>query len=136
MLKDKDDKLFFIRGAGTVVRGYYFYRMQDDFWFDFDGNGRSEHPAGACIPWLDGYPDGNFNEDPAAFTYTVEWPLSPTLTVGETLADAKTQAGETVGLPNVKDQCRVQKVLDEPGVRLFDPLKEHRVAFPALCRLP
>jgi hypothetical protein len=131
VLQDKDDKLFFIQGGGITVRSYFYYRLQEDFWLDRDHNTRPDKLPGACIPWLDGHPGGTFDTFPAAFTYTVNWPTSPTLHVGETLADAKTQAGETVGLPNIKDQCRVQKVFDQAHVRLFDPLKEYDVDLPS-----
>ncbi|HEY6000778.1 MAG TPA: hypothetical protein VI078_15940 [bacterium] len=127
-LKDKDNKLFSIRG-GVTVRTYQFYRLHESFWFDLDNNGYPDKPAGTCVPFL-GYNPAwtNWNAawDPAPITYNVIWPPTPTLYVGETLADAKTQAGETEGLPNVKDQCIVAKLWDEAGVRLFDPLKEIR----------
>ena len=131
-LVDKDKKLFFTAAAvrrREAIKAYNFYRIQPGFWYDLDNNGWPDKPAGTCVPLLDGWDPGSetyvpLDGKPAAITNNVVWPATPTLYVGETLADAKMQAGETVGLPNVKDQCIVAKLWDEAGVRLFDPLKE------------
>ena len=142
VLVDKDSKIFFLRGsrpsqgdAKVEIRSYNFYRLQPGFWYDLDNNGWQDEPAGTCVPLLDGWdPDsqtyGAFDGKPAAITSDVGWPETPTLFVGETLADAKMQAGETVGLPNVKDQCIVAKLWDEAGVRLFDPTREWSAPLP------
>ncbi|MBW1903069.1 MAG: hypothetical protein JRJ20_15790, partial [Deltaproteobacteria bacterium] len=144
VLKDKDDK-FFSRNGGlngepaTDIVLRYFYRLQAGFWYDLDADGYPDEPVGTPVPLLEGL-DGTFDgQTPVDVTYAIRWPDTvPTLFVGETLADAKTQDGETVGLPNIKDQCIVKVLFDQPveeasgapnyalhSVNLIDPLKEY-----------
>ncbi len=88
-----------------------------------------------CVGWqedLEGVVTEN--ETPIETTYEINWPDQvPTLFVGETLVDAKTQTGEPVGLPNIGDQCQVDVLYDAPivnsvmnysnySVNLIDPL--------------
>jgi len=98
-----------------------------------------EDALGTPVAWLEAL-DGSFDNEPVPVTYSIVWPDPvPTLHVGETLLDAKTQEGETVGLPNIKDQCVVQVLFDQatkegvskPAVKLVDPLKEYSVDTPA-----
>ncbi|MBW1806159.1 MAG: hypothetical protein JRJ06_07315, partial [Deltaproteobacteria bacterium] len=144
VLKDKDDK-FFSRNGGlngepaTDIVLRYFYRLQAGFWYDLDADGYPDEPVGTPVPLLEGL-DGTFDgQTPVDVTYAIRWPDTvPTLFVGEILADAKTQDGETVGLPNIKDQCIVKVLFDQPveeasgapnyalhSVNLIDPLKEY-----------
>ena len=139
VLTDKDNK-FFAKNGGyngapkQDVILHYFYRLQDGFWYDLDENGVPDEAIGTPLPWLEAA-DGTFDGVPIPITYSIVWPDPvPTLHVGETLLDAKTQEGETVGLPNIKDQCVVQVLFDQsakeghgPSVKLIDPLKEYGV---------
>ncbi|MBE0582350.1 MAG: hypothetical protein IH612_01160, partial [Desulfofustis sp.] len=110
VLRDKDDKFFAKHGglgddlAVDVVLNFY-YRMQAGYWYDLDANGYPDVAIGTPLAWLDGL-DHNFDgATPVPTTYAIFWPDPvPTLYVGETLTDAKTQEGESVGLPNIKDQ--------------------------------
>jgi ELWxxDGT repeat protein/predicted outer membrane repeat protein len=149
VLQDKDNK-FFAKNGGfngeptQDVKVNYFYRLQPGFFYDLDDNGVADETVGTCVAWLEGL-DGTFEGEPANTTYAINWPDPvPTLFVGETLADAKTQEGETVGLPNVADQCIVDVLFDQsvaetggpddpdakPAANLIDPLKEYSTAYP------
>ena len=62
----------------------------------------------------------------------------PTLFVGETLISAKTQDGESVGLPEIGAQCTVDILYDEAedvggsrSVKLIDPLTDRYTAVEA-----
>jgi predicted outer membrane repeat protein len=134
VLTDKDGRLFAVRG-GVTVANYHFYRLQDGFWFDELDDGYPDKPTGTCVPWLAGKDGGNpYTGAPTAVTNNVVWPATtPTLYVGETLLDAKQQTGETVGLPNVKDQCIVKVLYDEAGVKLMDPTREHTAPLSTLA---
>ncbi len=137
VLKDKDEKFFAkhggYNGAETEdVALHYFYRLQTGYWYDLDENGVPDESLGTPVPWLEGL-DGTFEGEPVETTYGIRWPDPvPTLFVGETLIDAKTQSGETVGLPNVGNQCIVQVLFDQSlteghgsSVKLIDPLAEY-----------
>ncbi|MBW2107236.1 MAG: hypothetical protein JRI36_01020 [Deltaproteobacteria bacterium] len=139
VLKDKDDKFFAKNGGynghdAEHVLLRYFYRLQNGFWYDLDENGVPDETVGTPLPWLEAL-DGTFDNEPVTLTYSIHWPDPvPTLHVGETLLDAKTQEGETVGLPNIMDQCVVQVLFDQsdreghgPSAKLIDPLKEYGV---------
>ena len=141
-LKDKDDKFFAraggINGAPYVDIGFqYFYKLQDGYSYDLDNNGVQDRPSGTCLPLLDGL-DGTFDGIPVHVTYAVTWPEeTPTLHIGETLVEAKTQAGETVGLPEIGSQCVVDVLFDQSveegygeSVKLIDPLKEFSADYP------
>jgi predicted outer membrane repeat protein len=139
VLKDKDDK-FFAKNGGYNGRDTehvllrYFYRLQNGFWYDLNENGVPDETVGTPLPWLEAL-DGTFDNEPVTITYSIYWPDPvPTLHVGETLLDAKTQEGETVGLPNIMDQCVVQVLFDQSAreghgssVKLIDPLTEYGV---------
>jgi len=140
ILKDKSNRFLAKHGGfnGAAAEDgiiNYFYRLQPGFFYDLDDNGVADEIAGTCIPWL-GVVDGTTEGAPADITYALTWPdVVPTLYVGETLTDAKIQEGETVGLPNVADQCVVDVLFDQsvaegggPSAKLVDPLSEHAVA--------
>jgi predicted outer membrane repeat protein len=130
VLRDKDDKKFAYEGD-TDVSLHYFYELLSGFYYP-------DKPVGSCVAWLEDL-DGvvEENETPVETTYAVSWPDQvPTLFVGETLVDAKTQTGEPVGLPNIGDQCQVDVLYDAPivnsamnysnySVNLIDPLTEY-----------
>ncbi|MCL7489577.1 MAG: right-handed parallel beta-helix repeat-containing protein [Desulfobulbaceae bacterium] len=133
VLNDKDDKMYSYRGD-VNAKVSYFYKLQPGFYFDLDGDSLQDEPVNTCIAWLDGR-DGSFDSMPVESTYAISWPSPvPTLFVGETLIDAKTQAGETVGLPEIGSQCVVDILFDELGngglVKLIDPLKEYGEPYP------
>ena len=139
ILKDKDSK-FFARNAGPPntpiidVGVRYYYRLQQGFFYDTDGDNDPNATAGTCIPWFDVRALGAPKPKPVRVSYKISWPDSaPVLHLGETLLDAKN------GLPNVANQCIVQIVYDEakdnnsdaePLARLLDPLKENEVQWP------
>ena len=143
VLKDKDNKFFAIHGGikdkptvDIVLK--YFYRLQTGFIYDLNADGFPDETVGTPIPWLEGL-DGTLDDEiPVNTTYAISWPEPvPSLYVGETLTDAKTQKGEILGLPNVADQCIVQMLFDQsiaeggdPSAKLIDPLAEHSVSFP------
>ncbi len=143
VLKDKDDKFFAKHGGHSgeetqdVVLNY-FYRLQPGFFYDLDENGVADEAAGTPVPWLEGL-DDVFEGEPVEAVFAIRWPDPvPTLFVGETLTDAKTQDGETVGLPNVKNQCVVQVLFDQAimeatgiSAKLIDPLLEHAAPYDA-----
>ena len=145
VLQDKDDKFFArnggFNGAGSVDVGLrYYYRLQPGFYYDRDGDGLQDTDTaiGTCIPLLD-----KGSGIPITTTFAVQWPdLVPTLYVGETLTEQKTQAGETVGLPNIADQCSAQVLFDQSveesgrtvdaqgnfttySVNMYDPIAEY-----------
>lgn len=139
VLEDKDHKFFAKNGglSGGIqdVTVKYYYRLQSGFYYDRNGDDRQdpETPLGSCIPLLD-----HGSMDPQAVDFAVSWPSPvPTLHVGETLMDAKMQEGESVGLPNIKDQCIATVLYDQPveqsgnydshSVNLIDPLQEHKL---------
>ena len=142
VLNDKDNKFFAKAGgingqpAAEVILNYY-YRLQPGFFYDLDGNGSPDKTVGTCIPWLEGL-DGSFDgETPVDTDYAIRWPDPvPSLFVGETLTDAKTQEGEAVGLPNVADQCIARVLFDQsleegggPMANLIDPITEFSVDY-------
>ncbi|MGB5685796.1 MAG: hypothetical protein WBM35_08295, partial [Candidatus Electrothrix sp.] len=155
VLEDKDHKFFSKNGGydgkeSTDVVLHYFYRLQPGFFYDRDGNGIADEVVNTCIPWQEGA-DGSYESmtpnnagSPATTTFAVRWPdVVPSLSVGETLLDAKMQAGESVGLPNVKDQCMVKVLFDQSvvesdkadkfadhSVNLINPLKEYAASLP------
>jgi hypothetical protein len=143
VLKDKDDKFFAKNGgfSGNPTDSFglrYYYRLQPDFFYDRDGDGNPDETVGTCIPFLD-----NNTGTPQTITYNVSWPDPvPTLYVGETLTTPKTQEGESVGLPDVANQCSVDVLFDQSvaesvtpasdyySVNLIDPLTEYAVDYP------
>jgi hypothetical protein len=153
VLKDKDDK-FFARHGGIndnptsdiVVK--YFYKLQTGFWYDPDGDGVPDETVGTPVPWLEGLAETGTQDPgdpdkpiPVDTTYAVSWPDPvPTLYVGETLTEAKTQEGESVGLPDVAGRCIVEVLFDQaiaeaedpdeatPSAKLIDPIAEHSVS--------
>ena len=143
VLKDKDNKFFAKNGgvSGSPTDSFgirYFYRLQQDFYYDRDGDGNVDESVGTCIPFLD-----HNTSTPQTITYDISWPDPvPTLFVGETLTKPKTQEGESVGLPNVADQCSVEVLFDQSvaestdpqvesySVNLIDPLTEYAADYP------
>jgi hypothetical protein len=148
-LTDKDKRVFARRKSetGEEIRNYFYYKLQPGFWYDRQTPTQNQDdfpdaPPGTCVPFLEGYKDTGdhtkpFDGVPAPAIYTIKWPeCVPSLYAGETLTMAKTQEGETKGLPNIKDQCRVDILFngaDDPavtgnqGVRLFDPIEAREV---------
>jgi len=106
----------------------WFYPLQESYWYDLDGDGESDKPAGAPIPLL---ADASRPNTPVPVDYKVSWPVHPPeLLTGETLLTAKR------GLPDIIGQCSVSILYDQQAedtaggeslVRLYDPTSERRV---------
>jgi probable HAF family extracellular repeat protein len=120
-------------GEADVVM-QFFYPLQPDFFFDFDGKPGPDAPLGSPIPWLDGLPNG-ITGQPVNVTYVIEWPAQvPTLRLGQTVT---TGSG---GLPDVSDMAAARVVFDSfnpaetnvlnSAARLFDPLSPRTVDLP------
>ncbi len=135
----------YARAAGpnntsTNIVARYFYPLQPDFDYDFNGDGQPDVPVGTCIPWLDRRPGGVVGV-PRDVTYVVNWPAQvPTLQIGETLLGAK------FGLPDLANFASAALVFDEGNptgtnaasslVRLFDPLSERTLQLATNFALP
>jgi predicted outer membrane repeat protein len=134
VLRDKDEKFFSYRG-GVDIGLHYFYKLQPGFHYDGpDADLSPDATVGTCLAWLDRLEGGT--DEPVESVYEIRWPDPvPTLFVGETLVSAKTQTGETIGLPEIGNQCQVDILFDEPvvngidyalhSVNVIDPLTEH-----------
>ncbi|MCA9467787.1 MAG: hypothetical protein KC643_20395, partial [Nitrospira sp.] len=145
VLKDKDNKLFAKNGGfkGTPTLDIairFFYRLKEGFYPTKNEQGEPVSTVGSCIPWLDGW-QNPLDDTPSDTTYAIRWPdVVPTLHVGETLTDAKTQEGESVGLPAVMNQDIVAVAFDQArersdsrskyAVNLLDPRKELAESYP------
>ncbi|MBL9135678.1 MAG: hypothetical protein JNK85_07415 [Verrucomicrobiales bacterium] len=130
---------FYARAAGldggeADVVMQYFYPLQPDFFYDFDGRPGPDVPLGGPVPWLDGLPNG-ITGQPVDVTYVIEWPAQvPTLRLGQTVT---TGSG---GLPDVFDMAAARVVFDSfdpagtnvlnSAARLFDPLSPRTVDLP------
>jgi len=131
-------------GEGNVR---WFYPLQEEFWYDLDGDGENDLPPATPLPWLS-FIEADEPETPIAVKHEILWPDDdiwssedrenvPVLFVGETLLEPRR------GLPDILNQSSVQILFDNAAeteqqtssdslVRLYDPLSERRVALPAL----
>ena len=109
-------------GEGVI---YWYYPMQNDFYYDVNNDGVNDYDAGDSLPWLSKVVDEDNPKDdemPIKVKYDIEWPGCPVVKIGQTLIDAKE------GLPDIMDQPSVWILYDEPNfagnpsVRMFEAL--------------
>ena len=116
------------KGNGSLK---LYYRLQDNFYYDLNGDGKQDVDIGDCIPLLDHSP-GSQPGTPIDIHYTINWPESPKLHIGETLIKAKK------GLPEIKNQCSVEIIYDESGnsVKLMEVITQRFVTLDDSFTLP
>jgi hypothetical protein len=116
----------------------YWYPLQPGFYYDFDGDGAPDEPAGTCVRWLDrlvapllceddsttcstdadcvGIGSGSCQGTPLDVTYDADWPSAPPeLQVGETLIRPKR------GLPEIMNQAAAEIAYDDVYSKRADP---------------
>ncbi len=115
-------------GADIVIR--WWYPLQPTFFYDLDGDGQDDAPAGTAIGLLERRSDNNLAQQPVDVTYNIRWPEAPVLQIGETLLRARR------GLPDILNFASAEIIWDSSNptidltgtnllvsaVRLFDPL--------------
>ncbi|MES2923510.1 MAG: LamG-like jellyroll fold domain-containing protein [Verrucomicrobiota bacterium] len=127
-------------GATAVIKSQYWYPLQPDFFYDFDGIPGLDFPTGTSIPWL-GKPngtgeDGKGTDPPVEITYTVSWPTQvPVLKIGATLIDGDPvlDPPDPTALPDLVNFVQAQVVHDDGNpdgsnpasalVRLYEPIQ-------------
>jgi len=149
----------YARSAGTA-NIYWFYPLQEGFFYDLDLDGTADRAPGQCVAWLGKGGQSLLNDEeterygltrlgldledplnrlrPVATSYTFVWPTTPpVLGVGETLITPKN------GLPMIKDQAAAEIIYDDQDpegaapatkglARLVDPISERWVTLEVL----
>ncbi|MCC6233640.1 MAG: DUF3466 family protein [Verrucomicrobiales bacterium] len=119
------------RAAGTFgepgeIRVRWSYPLQPDFFYDLELNGKPARQPGECVAWLDRREAGSLTGPNAGegvqgtsieVTYTIEWPKTPVLQIGETLLDEKNE------MPSIRKMASVKVIYDDlsPGWNPLDP---------------
>ncbi len=127
--------------ANVVAR--WWYPLQPTFFYDLDGNGTNDLPAGSCLGLLEKRTTANAGQLPVDVTYVIRWPDAPVLQIGETLIRRKR------GLPDVFNFASAEIIWDSSNptinltgtnllssvVRLFDPVGSRVLKVPELAGL-
>ena len=119
-----------VEGAETNIVIRWFYPLQPDFYYDINQPTGADAAPGDAIAWLDRRTAKQLTVPndaagtpgtPIDVTYTVSWPSTKVLRIGETLVRSKND------LPAVGDMAKVQPIYDDLNPT-WDPLADNATA--------